>query len=71
GVEQSWEKAVEWYRKSAEQGNKYGQNNLGWCYEDGKGVEKNYKEAVRLYQLSARQGNETAQNNLKRLGEKW
>ena len=36
---------VEWYTKSAEQGDGIGQCNLGMMYENGKGVTKDYKKA--------------------------
>ena len=32
--------AVEWYRKSAEQNDADGQNNLGFMYANGFGVEE-------------------------------
>ena len=40
GVEQSWEQAVLWYRRSAEEGDARAMCNLGWCYESGNGVEQ-------------------------------
>ena len=41
------EKAFEWYEKSAENGNKIAQYNLGRCYKDGIGVEKDkVKESI-------------------------
>jgi TPR repeat protein len=33
--------AVEWYRKTAEQGNADAQNHLGMMYAEGRGVVKN------------------------------
>ena len=57
-------KAVEWYRKAAEQGNARGQNDLGYCYYSGKGVTKDYAKAVEWYRKAAEQGHATAQNNL-------
>jgi len=35
GVEESYEKAVEWYLKAAEQVNADAQCNLGWMYVNG------------------------------------
>jgi TPR repeat protein len=46
GVEKNHEKAVEWYRKSAEQGNSDGQWRLGTMYEYGDGVEKDLEKAA-------------------------
>ena len=64
GVEQSWEKAVEWYQKSAKQGYEIAQYNLGLCYEIGKGVKQSWEKAVEWYRKSAEQGDATAQYNL-------
>ena len=55
---------VNWYRKSAEQGNAYGQTNLGWMYDMGKGVERDYARAVHWYRKAAEQGFATGQTNL-------
>ena len=57
-------KAVEWYRKAAEQGNASAQNALGNCYLSGNGVTKDYAKAVEWYRKAAEQGNATAQNSL-------
>ena len=64
GVERDYREAVKWYRKAAEQGNIYAQNNLGSCYYYGNGVLQDYEEAVKWYQESARQGMSIAQNFL-------
>jgi TPR repeat protein len=71
GVKQDYEEAVKWYRKAAEQGNDYGQNNLAWMYEHGTGVERDMKIAVALYQKAARQGNHESQKSLKEIGLSW
>ncbi len=59
-----YKEAVEWYTKSANQGNADAQINLGYMYENGYGVDKSYDKAVELYEKSAIQGNSYAQNNL-------
>ena len=64
GVEQSYEKAVEWYRKAAEQGYANTQCRLGSMYHDGRGVEQSYKTAVEWYRKSAEQEYAAAQCNL-------
>ena len=74
--EKSYEKgdyseALRWYRKSAEQGNASGQNDLGYMYENGYGVSKDYSEAVKWYRKAARQGLEAAKNHLRALNETW
>jgi TPR repeat protein len=43
GVAKNIHQAVYWYRKSAENGNRYGQYNLGYCYYQGLGVTKDDK----------------------------
>ena len=60
-------KAVKWYRKAADQGFAVAENNLGSCYELGKGVERNYKEAVKWYNRAIAQGNAAAVHNLENL----
>lgn len=66
GIEQSYEKAVYWYRKAAEQGNMVAQHNLGNCYYKGEGVTQNYNEAIQWYRKAAEQGDSYAQIFLKR-----
>ena len=41
-VPQDYKKAVEWYRKSAEQNDSRGQYALGKMFEYGLGVYQNY-----------------------------
>ena len=50
------EKALKWYRLSAEQGDSVAQYNLGVMYEDGAGVDKDPAEALKWYRLSAEAG---------------
>ena len=64
GVPQSYDEAVKWFRKAAEQGDSDAQFNLGYCYYYGKGVFQDYEEAVKWYRKAAKQGNATAQFNL-------
>jgi TPR repeat protein len=62
--EKNYVEAVKCFRKSAGQGNAFGQNWLGYMYHHGHGVEKNYEEAIKWYRKSADQGNASAQNSL-------
>ena len=57
-------KAVEYFRKAAEQGHARAQFYLGYCYNAGQGVAKDYAEAVKWYRKAAEQGDAWAQNNL-------
>ena len=63
-ISQNYGKAVEWFRKAAEQGYAWGQCNLADMYRDGKGVAQNYTEAVKWYTKAAEQGIGKAQNSL-------
>ncbi len=39
-----------WFRRGAEAGDMFAQDNLGACYRDGVGVEANYKLAREWFQ---------------------
>ena len=52
GVEQNYDKAVEWYTKSAEQGDCWAQYRLGEYYEQGQNLSK----ATDWYSKSANGG---------------
>jgi TPR repeat protein len=57
--------AARLYKLAADQGNAYGQVNLGRFYEYGKGgLPKDDTQAARLYKLAADQGNAYAQSRL-------
>lgn len=57
-------KAVEWYRRAADQGHADAQFNLGRCYETGIGAKKSLTDAVMWYRMAAGKGNAASQNNL-------
>ena len=57
-------KAMEYFRKAAEQGHASAQNDVGFMYRNGYGVAKNEAEAVTWYRRAAEQGYTTAQYNL-------
>ena len=67
GVPQDFLQAVKMYHYAAEQGNVYGQYNLGLAYEHGQGVEKNLAEAEKWYQLAANKEYEKAKERLEQL----
>ena len=53
--------ALRLFRLAADQGNAYGQDNLGVFYRDGRGgLAKDDHEAARLFKLAADQGNADA-----------
>ena len=63
-MEKDLTKAVEWFKKAAEQGNPNAQLGLAVRYYRGEGVEQDYMEAVKWFMKSAEQGNASAQNML-------
>ena len=69
GVLKDSVQAVFWYRKSAEQGNAWGQNSLGAMYENGNGVPKDLVIAYMWKNLAAYQGYETAKRAREALGK--
>jgi uncharacterized protein len=54
-------KAVEWYRKAADQGHAHAQYELGLAYQSGEGVEKNRNKAAEYFRKAADQGHAHAQ----------
>ena len=64
GVARNYAIAMQWFSRSAAQGNSLGQNNLGGMYRDGKGVQRDYGKALTFFKAAAAQGNAAAQVNL-------
>lgn len=56
GIEQNYEKAFEWFLKSAKEGNKFAQYSLANLYYYGNGVEKDLSQAFLWYRKSSSQG---------------
>lgn len=54
GKERDFNRAIEWYRKSALQGNPQGQDALGRLLIDGRGAPQDYKEGYFWRALGAR-----------------
>jgi uncharacterized protein len=63
GVSQSDTEAVKWYRRAADQGEAWGQTNLGVIYARGQGVARDYISAYMWFDLSAAQGDRAAASN--------
>ena len=61
--------AVYWLEQAANQGYAYAQNNLGVCYEFGKGVVQNYQTAYFWYLLASANGIEKAKDNMDRIAQ--
>ena len=56
GFEQSFEKAVYYYKMAAEHGNRQAQENLGYCYYYGRDGEPDYEKAFHYFALGAFDG---------------
>ena len=68
GVEKDVLKGSELIHESIKFGqSSYGQNTLGYMYENGIDVERNYSDALFWYKKAAEQGNANAQVNLGRM----
>ena len=63
-----YKKAFEWYEKAAAKGDADAMNNLGLCYEYGRGVDKDEKKAVEWFKKAADKGHSDAKKKLKELG---
>lgn len=63
-VKQNYEEALQWWAKSAKQGNIQAIGNMGLCYQTGHGITADSLKAVQLYQRSIKDGNKAlfAQN---------
>ena len=64
GVDKDYAEALQWFRKSAEQGVPQAQFNLGVFYENGYGLDKDMKIARQWYKTAADQGLEEARKKL-------
>lgn len=60
----NYAKAIEWYRRAAEQGYAPAQFSLGVCYNYGHSVTQDFAEAAKWYRKAAEQGFAKAQNSL-------
>lgn len=64
GVQQDQTRAVEWFRKAADQDCAIAQGNLGSSYEHGQGVNQDNAEAAVWFRKAADQNLALAQNHL-------
>ena len=55
-----YDKALIWYQKAAELGNKEAMASLADCYFNGRGVCQNIKEGIKWYEKAANAGNADA-----------
>ena len=66
---QDFKQAFEWASRSADKGNRVGQEVLGQLYLNGQGVEKDFSKATSYFRLSAAQNSAWAQTALGRIFE--
>lgn len=66
-IPQDYREAAHWYWMAAEQGDKFGEYNLGKLYEDGHGVPKNLAIAAYWYEKAEQQGHSRAAASRKSL----
>ena len=59
-----YNRALELYRKAAEQGDRDAQYNIGVMYYNGQGVNQSYQESREWFIKSAKKGNSDAQFSL-------
>ncbi len=64
GASKDYEKAMQWFRKAAEQDHVTAQFFLGSMSDKGKGTPRNYAQAVCWYRKAAEQGDVAAQHHL-------
>ncbi len=57
-------KAIHWYQRAAERGDRDAQHNLGLAYARGLGVKKNIPKAIKWWRTAGLKGNSDSQYNL-------
>lgn len=70
GIQQNHVKAIEWYRRAADQGDIIARYNLGWSYANGKGVQQDNAKAKEWYSKACDLGNKDSCKSLQKLSEK-
>jgi TPR repeat protein len=63
GVEQSYEKSIEYFTLAIQENDPNAMYGLACMYVHGQGVAKSFERAVELFALAANQGHATAQYN--------
>jgi len=67
GLPQDYGKAIDWFRKAADNNDPDAKYDLGWAYEAGLGVPKDRDQAIEWYRQAADQGHKQARSSLDRL----
>ena len=63
-VPQNYQKAVRWYKDSAESGDSQAQLELGFLYFVGRGVEQDFKKSFKWFEKAAHNNYNMAQYNM-------
>jgi hypothetical protein len=66
GVQKDHGEAAKWYRRSAEAGQPFAQNNLGVMYKHGRGVKQDNVQAYFWFSLASKYYLEFEEMNLER-----
>jgi hypothetical protein len=66
GVQRDLVEAVRLYRRAADQGDSFAQNNLGVMYATGQAVPQDYVQAYMWFSISLAHGNGMSANNRER-----
>ena len=56
GFEQSFSKAIHYFKMAAEHGNRWAYESLGYCYYYGRDMEPDYEKAFRCFSIGAHVG---------------
>jgi uncharacterized protein len=70
GVPKDYAKALDWYRRAADQGSRSGLRAVALMHDMGLGVKQDYGTAVQGYIQAAEMGDVTAENNLRVMYER-
>ena len=63
-----FKKAAYWYKKAADQGNQWAQNDLGYLYYTGQGVKQDFNRAAELFLMVSKQETRAAKEAMANLG---
>ena len=70
GLPKDYAETLKWWRKAAEFGDAYAQNNLGLLHASGQGAPHDIVQAQKWFNLAAAKGNREAAKNRDRATSK-
>lgn len=56
-IQQDYKQAMQWWARSAKQGNADAIGNMAMCYQLGRGIEKDSAMSIKLYETAIKKGN--------------